>query len=597
MERGLFPAVPEHPCKCGHSYSCGAYSVACRNFNLHLEFPYGAVQLPRYVLQCPSGNPECNVDYHGTPDGLFLYSSTSGVALRHCYKGLDRFMAAGFSPASYAADVDRDYKAYMAGLAVDTLNPGPSNFISANTWRSAFYAFCMCISKSLNFCCPFCKNNPRCIIGDGTAQTINSRLFHGETFGVANPDFTVSFGGNGVRPTRDMRCFLRGHVRTAEDRKKIKTLLGALADHMKSVGSAKEVPFTTEQWDLLLPIAEDYWLKEFLEWIDSNYMGWLEHQRSAVAVFLSRILCTDTPTTNYFPYELVDPVSAAVNAEEGARVLKAEVLSQIAVAAPHLFMVLGIACGDSELVIDSKFRNLLDQLVQRTTACVTGPGGDDRPIISSPSEPSAMTSDCLMTGICMGYPKIFHRPKYPADGEADTPPTGCRHEFTSGNRRTGGVFTVFCEHGFCLGAFIMATAEGRNELFTFLTCYLETAPEVVVYDFACALEEYCLNRLPGYFKYTRFLIDRLHWKNHTACAMSYCMNAYVHLKDLNSVVAEQNNSALGRIERTITRSRQYPFMLLLRLFLNGWNQQKVELINQTVDYGISALEEFEEFDL
>jgi hypothetical protein len=45
----------------------------------------------------------------------------------------------------------------------------------------------------------------------------------------------------------------------------------------------------------------------------------------------------------------------------------------------------------------------------------------------------------------------------------------------------------------------VANAESRNEAFSFLLKYFKVAPEVIVYDFACALRDYCLNRQPEYF--------------------------------------------------------------------------------------------------
>ena len=41
------------------------------------------------------------------------------------------------------------------------------------------------------------------------------------------------------------------------------------------------------------------------------------------------------------------------------------------------------------------------------------------------------------------------------------------------------------------------------------------APSVVIYDNACSLHEYALNRDPWFFKDTQFLVDRFHLTNHT----------------------------------------------------------------------------------
>lgn len=41
------------------------------------------------------------------------------------------------------------------------------------------------------------------------------------------------------------------------------------------------------------------------------------------------------------------------------------------------------------------------------------------------------------------------------------------------------------------------------------------APSVVIYDNACNLHNYCLNREPAFYKMTWMVVDRLHWPNHT----------------------------------------------------------------------------------
>lgn len=67
----------------------------------------------------------------------------------------------------------------------------------------------------------------------------------------------------------------------------------------------------------------------------------------------------------------------------------------------------------------------------------------------------------------------------------------------------------------------MKDSEGRNDPFSVFKTFLKVPPKVIVYDFACALEEYCLNRDPFWFKNTLFVIDRFHWTNHYAYACSF----------------------------------------------------------------------------
>ena len=41
------------------------------------------------------------------------------------------------------------------------------------------------------------------------------------------------------------------------------------------------------------------------------------------------------------------------------------------------------------------------------------------------------------------------------------------------------------------------------------------APSVIIYDNACNLHSYCLNREPAFFKQSWMVVDRFHWPNHT----------------------------------------------------------------------------------
>jgi len=140
---------------------------------------------------------------------------------------------------------------------------------------------------------------------------------------------------------------------------------------------------------------------------------------------------------------------------------------------------------------------------------------------------SSTTSECLTSGVCVGVSQVRSRPRYAIDKDKDV--TECRHSFVSGShgsQRTGGIFTWFCRHGICYGFYIIPNAQGRNEALSFLLKHFKVAPNIVVYDFACALQDYCMNRQPAHFKDSMFLVDRFHWFNHMSCARSYNVSMY-----------------------------------------------------------------------
>ena len=144
----------------------------------------------------------------------------------------------------------------------------------------------------------------------------------------------------------------------------------------------------------------------------------------------------------------------------------------------------------------SKYSAFLLKLVERTLTCATG-GPSLADYECEQSVPSSTSESCLTSSVCVGVTQVHHRPKYAIDGDKDA--TECRHQFVSGSHgstRTGGIFTWFYRHGICYAFYIIPNAEGRNEAFPVLLKYFKVAPKVVVYDFACALQKYCLNRQP-----------------------------------------------------------------------------------------------------
>ena len=65
-----------------------------------------------------------------------------------------------------------------------------------------------------------------------------------------------------------------------------------------------------------------------------------------------------------------------------------------------------------------------------------------------------------------------------------------------------GIFTVFCPHGICYGFEVMQSSESpRHPLNIFRHRFLRP-PQVIVYDNACKLHQYCLNREPYFFQNT-----------------------------------------------------------------------------------------------
>ena len=115
---------------------------------------------------------------------------------------------------------------------------------------------------------------------------------------------------------------------------------------------------------------------------------------------------------------------------------------------------------------------------------------------------------------------------------------------------TPGIFIVYCRHGVCYGFEVMRRCESPKVPFNIFTTRFHTPPRVIIYDNACKLHAYCLNRKPRLYQKTRFSIDCFHWRGHVGCSSGYCLDSYksMDIRGINSQVNEQANSGLQRIK-------------------------------------------------
>ncbi|CAG2234981.1 unnamed protein product [Mytilus edulis] len=143
----------------------------------------------------------------------------------------------------------------------------------------------------------------------------------------------------------------------------------------------------------------------------------------------------------------------------------------------------------------------------------------------------------------------------------------CKKEATRHPTLLPGIFTAFCKHGICYGFQIMECNESPNVPFTFLRTRFKKAPTTVIYDNACNLHSYCLNRDPDFFKDTLFVVDNLHWGNHTSCSRVYEAKFHPELSKVNTQMVEQNNAKLRKLKSNLSYMNYDNFMSHLKFFL------------------------------
>jgi len=100
------------------------------------------------------------------------------------------------------------------------------------------------------------------------------------------------------------------------------------------------------------------------------------------------------------------------------------------------------------------------------------------------------------------------------------------------------------------------------------------APRYVIYDNACHLHAYALNRDPVRYCNTLFFVDRFHWPNHTACSSGYSMEGRLGLERVNTEIVEQKNSMLAKLRSQLSYMSVTNFMTHTALYIAHLNQEE-----------------------
>lgn len=158
---------------------------------------------------------------------------------------------------------------------------------------------------------------------------------------------------------------------------------------------------------------------------------------------------------------------------------------------------------------------------------------------------------------------------------------GCRKYYAkySGRKLTGGIMVPWCTHSVAYGFHCIPISEGRDDVFSALYTRWEKAPRVIIYDFACALQPYCMLREPEFFQNSLFVIDKFHAADHTKCCPSSFLSTYEKTDSryvyTNSSAGESGNGGLGRIRKSVRYMSQEHAIVFTKVFLSIWNRLRI----------------------
>ncbi len=128
-----------------------------------------------------------------------------------------------------------------------------------------------------------------------------------------------------------------------------------------------------------------------------------------------------------------------------------------------------------------------------------------------------------------------------------TKEAACNKTYQSAGQLGPGIILFWCAlHRICIGFVLLESAESCEYVYSTLVTRFQRMPAVIIYDNACNLSEYCLNRAPSLFAGTKFLVDAFHMSGHINCAHSFNSGLHKSLRGISSVVHEQKNALLAK---------------------------------------------------
>jgi hypothetical protein len=266
------------------------------------------------------------------------------------------------------------------------------------------------------------------------------------------------------------------------------------------------------------------------------------------------------------PASLASPIHDLISGRNPCQPGEDELWSRLCEACPALLEALAPLLK-AEAVVSGTLSRLLGSLVRVSQASYAVPSRD--PAAYPPPRPDGQSH------FFPNWPRLRSLPAYAQPTAIND---GCQKDKVGHPRLISGVLLYHCRHGVTYGYEAMVNPESVAFPFATVFTRFAKAPSTLIYDNACHLHAYFLNREPRFVRKTRILSDRFHCGNHVACNAGYDLRRYsLHpqLRSVNSEVAEQVNSRLVRLKPSLSYMGPDKFHLHLRLFLSAHNAAKL----------------------
>lgn len=371
---------------------------------------------------------------------------------------------------------------------------GVKSSLSYSTFLRACTGYAKMIQfRKEDFLCPSCGDSPNYIVCDGKTDGPTKRAVeHLQELDQAEDDPSVLCQGSLFQD----RVFLF-------ENKERKLVCKLLTDMVSYDDFLESEDITTDNGRMIVTLVErisQSWPDEELPKPYKQFLGNIS-KYSSVAGFMQVLSAQPLEFLDEFCQQSLD-LRSAENSEK-----QRQVAAELPALWPNIISILNLEKsdylpGDVSVIISKLI------FIRRNTFLTAAVRSDDDYVKWEDSEQEHST---------MFYPNwpIWRYPKkYEVRNVTDC--DFCEKGFNKHNDFSFGVFSVgcLCPYNITMGYELMLCKESAHNIFRLLMCRDVNmhALQGVVFDFACGLDQYMLNREPVEFEYLRLLVDGAHWQ-------------------------------------------------------------------------------------
>lgn len=581
----LCPPVLQDGCLCGAGYFNDAHPEGILTEVKYRPTVYLTNGPARYEVRdrmCLASNPECNIQYNGSSDSLHFLSKETAAGDEIGWDYVDHALNTHITFSAYCKIMTKKYKRN---------NIVSAKFMSPQTFISWWFSWSSKFKIDFRKPCSICKYNPKFLACDGTKIGISFKNAD------INPIETAT-AAELIDPShrRNDRSFINydvNHPEQCENKRKCREHLAYMSKKALGLLNTKEILAFAEEVDKstnLIECMPDQCSDLMRRFVCNEYPEGVQKKLAVIFQFLA----TCHSLSSLIPFRYVDLLESVLL--ELRTTTQNNRINLISEFSPEICSVLYAALSSEQSLSDviSLFQYLISRIRE-----IKDKNKEPSPAVCQPGSYNPERNGVAYYFTPSGE-KLRDIPVYTMNENAhsknydDLPPRAdeqCNKIYPEVSRRgTTYLFLWFCpkHYGHCYGFHIITGSEGRKDPFCSAYTYLEQAPEELFYDFSCQLEEYCLNREPGFWENTRFWHDLFHGYSHK-CPFCYKSQRLCPLQGINTEICEQFNSFIQKIKYSARSMSLGKFCYYIQFMIYQWCEMKRSSFEKRCDIAAAYL--------